>query len=229
MINNYHNKTHMLFLALLISLIFGGFAHADVTDQQVLVDKAKATFQGLIKKSDFTWIQENLQSAKGILIVPSMVKAGFVLGGSGGRAVLLTRDDKTGQWSEPGFYSIGSVTFGLQIGGEAAEVLMVVRTKKGLDKLLASSVKLGGDTSIAVGPIGGGAKSNVVADIISFSHSKGAYAGLNLEGAMIKVSDKWNEAYYDKAGVRPTDIFITKSVSNPGSKELREAVKKAEK
>ena len=106
---------------------------------------------------------------------------------------------------------------------------MVVRTKKGLDKLLSSSVKLGGDTSIALGPVGGGHKSNVVADIVSFSQSKGAYAGLNLEGAVIKVSDKWNEAFYNKPGVRPTDIFISQSVNNPGSKNLREAVKNAEK
>ena len=82
---------------------------------------------------------------------------------------------------------------------------------------------------MAVGPVGAGGKSSVVADIVSFAISKGAYAGLNLEGSVIKVSDKWHEAYYAKPGVRPTDIFIKQSVNNSGSEELRNAVKKAEK
>ena len=87
-------------------------------------------------------------------------------------------------------YFIGSVSFGLQIGGEAAEVIMMVRTQKAVDKLLTSSFKLGGDTSIAVGPVGGGAKSNVVANIFSFSRSQGAFAGLALDGSVITVRDK---------------------------------------
>lgn len=202
---------------------------AEASDQQALVDGAKSTFEGFVQDKEFAWIPENLPDLKGILIVPKLVKAGFVLGGSGGRAVLLTRDSKTGKWSEPGFYSIGSVSFGLQIGGEAAEVIMAVRSQGAVDRLLSSSVKLGADAGIAAGPVGGGAKTNVMADILSFSKAKGAFVGLSLEGSVVKVSDKWNEGYYDKPGVRPTDIFIKQSVSNPGSKTLREVVKKAEK
>ena len=225
-------ETNVFVFALTLCIALGSSispARAEVSDQQVLVDKALATFQGFMKNTEFTWIGENLHKSYGVLIVPSLLKAGFVLGGSGGRAVMLVRDEKTGQWSEPGFYSIGSVSFGFQIGGEAAEVIMVIRKQKGVDKLLSSSAKLGGDTSIALGPVGGGAKTDVVADIVSFSHSKGAYAGLSLEGSVVKISNKWNEGYYDKSGVRPTDIFISQSVSNPGSQKLREAVKKSEK
>ena len=219
-------------LAFVAILAVGGqmnASYAEATDQQALVDSAKSTFEGFVQDKEFSWLPENLHDLKGILIVPKLVKAGFVLGGSGGRAVMLTRDAKTGKWSEPGFYSIGSVSFGLQIGGEAAEVIMAVKSQGAVDRLLSSSVKLGADAGIAAGPVGGGAKANMMADILSFSKAKGAFVGLSLEGSVVKVSDKWNEGYYDKPGVRPTDIFIKQSVNNPGSKALIETVKAAEK
>ena len=94
-----------------------------------------------------------------------------------------------------------------------------------MDRLLTSSFKLGGDTSIAVGPVGGGAKANIVADILSFSRSQGAFAGLALDGSVITVRDKWNAAYYGQPA-SPVNILVTHSVSNPGSAELRKVVGK---
>ncbi len=173
-----------------------------------------------------SWLRDHLKETKGLLIVPSLLKGGYILGGSGGSGVLVVRDEKTGDWSEPAFYTMGSVTFGLQIGGEAAEVIMMVRTQRALDSLYASSFKLGGDTSVAAGPVGIGAKSNVVADFLSFTRSKGAYAGVSLEGAVIKIRNEWNRAYYGKE-VRPVDILAKRSVSNPGSADLRVALAKA--
>ena len=134
-------------------------------------------------------MHEHLQKAKGVLIYPQVLKAGFVLGGSGGTGVLLRRDERTGNWSNPGFYTMGAVSFGLQIGGESAEVILLVMSQKGMDSLLTSKFKLGGDVSIAAGPVGGGAKSDITADFISFAKSKGLYAGLNLEGSYIDVRD----------------------------------------
>ncbi len=216
--------------AVIISMLIVGFSMpsiaAEPVDQQGLVDKAHATFQSFMADSNMAYLKDHLREAKGLLIVPSMLKAGFFVGGSGGSGVLIVKNAKTGQWSQPAFYTLGSVSFGLQFGGEAAEVIMIVRTQKAVDKLLTSSFKLGGDTSIAVGPVGGGAKSNVVADIFSFSRSKGAFAGLALDGAVISTKDKWNTAYYGKA-VTPVDILVKRSVSNHGSKELRESVDKA--
>jgi len=195
-------------------------------EQQGLVDKARITFQSFMVDENMAWFREDLHKAKGLLIVPSLLKAGFVVGGSGGSGVLIVKDHKTGQWSQPGFYTLGSGTIGLQIGAEAAEVIMMVRTQKAVDKLLTSSFKLGGDTSIAVGPVGGGAKSNVMVDIVSYVRSKGAYAGISLEGAVIATRGKWNNAYYGKS-VTPFDILVQNSVSNPGSGELRKALSNA--
>jgi lipid-binding SYLF domain-containing protein len=195
-------------------------------DQQGLVDKARITFQSFMADENMAWFRDDLHKAKGLLIVPSLLKAGFVLGGSGGSGVLLVRNAETGQWSQPAFYTIGSVTFGFQIGGEAAEVIMMMRTQKAVDKLLTSSFKLGADISIATGPIGGGAKSNLMVDVISYTRSKGAYAGISLEGAVIATRDKWNKTYYGKT-VTPSDILVKNSAGNPGSGELREALSNA--
>jgi lipid-binding SYLF domain-containing protein len=227
-------KTRYRFASILSTVIIGtlivGFSMpakaAEPVDQQGLVDKARTTFQSFMADSNMVYLKNHLRDAKGLLIVPSMLKAGFFVGGSGGSGVLIVKNAKTGQWSQPAFYTLGSVSFGLQFGGEAAEVIMMVRTQKAVDKLLTSSFKFGGDTSIAVGPVGGGAKSNVMADIFSFSRSKGAFAGIALDGAVISTKDKWNNAYYGKA-VTPVDILVKHSVSNHGSKELRETVNKA--
>jgi lipid-binding SYLF domain-containing protein len=210
---------------LLSGLVFQGIA-AEPAEQQILVDKARITFQSFMSDKNMSWLHENLDQAKGLLIAPSVLKGGFIIGGSGGRGVLIVKDEKTSKWSQPGFYTLGSVTFGLQIGGEAAEVIMMVRSQKGIDKLLTTSFKLGGDTSVAAGPVGVGAKTSITADILSFARTKGAYAGANFEGAVIKTRDEWNQAYYGKP-VRPLDIFVKHTVSNPGSAELRTEIAKA--
>jgi len=162
------------------------------------------------------------------LIYPQVLKAGFVFGGSGGTGVLVVRDKKTNDWSQPAFYTLGSVTFGLQIGGEAAQVVVMAMSQKAVDSLLTSSLKLGGDMSVAAGPVGAGAKGNVTADFISFAKSKGLYAGVNLEGSSVNVRDKLNQAYYGKA-VTPVDILVNKEVSSKRSAELLAALKKATK
>ena len=200
---------------------------ADKEDAQGLVDKANVTFNAFMRDKDYSWIHEHIGKAKGVLIYPQVLKAGFILGGSGGTGVFLARDGK-GEWSQPIFYTIGSVSFGLQIGGEAAEVMVLCMSQKAVDALMTTQVKLGGDTSIALGPVGAGAKSNVVADFISFAKSKGIYAGLNLEGSVVGVRDSLNKAYYG-AALTPIQITVEKKAVNEGSAGLREALKKASK
>jgi len=219
----------VLFAIIISSMVFGCFissAVAEPAEQQLLVDKARVTFDTFMKDENQAWLKENLNQAKGLIIIPSLLKAGFFIGGSGGSGLLIVKDDKTGQWSQPAFYTLGAGSLGIQFGAEAAEIIMMVRTQKAVDKLFTSSFKLGGDTSIAVGPVGSGVKSNIVADILSFSRTKGAFAGISLEGSVISTKDKWNEAYYGKA-VNPVDIIVKRSVSNPGSEPLRTSVAKA--
>ncbi len=220
-------------VGLVLAVVFFGLsvqsaAAAGPVEQQGTVDKALVTFRNFYADKEMEWFHNNLKDAKALIIVPNLLKAGFILGGSGGSGVLVARDEQTGDWSQPAFYTIGSVTFGLQIGGESAEVIMMVRTQKALDGLLTTHFKLGGDASVAAGPVGVGTKADVTADVVSFAKSKGLFAGLNLEGSMVKVSDDSNKAYYGKA-VSPVDIIVKKAASNPGSTNLRQELKKAVK
>ena len=201
----------------------------DMRKAQGLVDRARVTFSGFMRDSNYGWLHKNVDHAKGVLIFPQILKGGFIWGGSGGTGVFMVRDERTGKWSDPAFYTLGSVTFGLQIGGESAQVVMVAMTKKAVDSLLSSSFKLGGDVSIALGPLGGGAKASadipsVTGDFVSFAKSKGLYAGLNLEGAVIAVRDGLNRGYYGK-GVRPADIIVMKDVRDSHSAGLRETLR----
>ncbi|HZD54931.1 MAG TPA: lipid-binding SYLF domain-containing protein [Candidatus Aquicultoraceae bacterium] len=200
----------------------------DAGEAQGIVDKSRVTFENFMRQKNFEWMQDNLKNVKGLLIFPQVLKAGFFLGGSGGTGVLVARDAGTGGWSQPAFYTLGAVSFGLQFGGEASETIVMVMTQKALDSLFTSKFKLGGDVSVAAGPVGAGAKSNVTADFISFSMAKGLFAGVSLEGAVIDVRDTLNEAYYGKK-VDPTDIIVKKAVSNGGSAALRDALGKAVK
>ena len=218
-----------IFVVGLLSLSYRPVIAADRYQAQGLVDRARVTFSEFMRDPNYTWVRENIDQAKGVLIFPQIIKGGFIWGGSGGSGVLLVRDGKTGNWSEPAFYTVGSVTFGLQIGGEAAQVVMLAMTQKAIDSLLSTSFKLGGDVSISLGPIGGGAKASadiptVTADFLTFAKSKGLYGGLNLEGAVIAVRDSLNAAYYGK-GIRPADIVVKQDVSNSKSAELRETLK----
>lgn len=219
----------------LMFLVLTGAASTAVDDaarQQVLVDRAALTLEKFINDPEMDWLQKNLPYAKGVFIVPTLVKAGFIWGGSGGNGVLLKRDQETNTWSPPGFYGMGSVSFGLQIGASVAEVVMLIMTRRGMESIYTSNVKLGGNASVAAGPIGIGAEGatsiTMSADMVSFIRAKGAYAGVSLDGALIKISQNANRAYYGRE-VRPVDIFVQRAVDNPGSAKLRGILKEASK
>ena len=190
------------------------------SEQQKLVSAAETTLSHFLHDPDMTWLQQNFHRAKAVMIAPEVAKAGFIFGGSGGRAVTLARDARTGKWVGPAFYTMATASVGFQAGISVSEVVTLVMSEKGLNSLLAPSVKLGGDASVAAGPIGAGAKSDVVSDFITFSRAKGIYGGLNLDGTVIAISNEWNEAYYGKKGILPPDILVRMSAHNKGADKL---------
>ena len=170
-----------------------------------------------------------LKNARGVLIYPQVLRGAFIFGVSGGSGVFLAHDLKANAWGGPAFYTIGEASFGLQAGGDASEVVLVVLSDRGLSSLLATSAKLGADAGVALGPLGAGAEAataNLSADIISYSRAKGLYAGISLEGAVVATRDALNKAYYGKE-VSPTDILVKRAVSNKKAAGLLSAVKKA--
>ena len=185
---------------------------------QVVVENANRTFTHFMMDPDMVWFRNNLDRARALLIVPKLGRGGFIIGGSGGRGLLLGRDSETGNWSQPAFYTMGSASFGLQIGGEQSEVIFVIMSNRGLDAMLSTKAQLGADMSVAAGPVGTGTRA-ATTDVLSFARSKGAFAGLTVEGSIINPDSARNTAYYSEA-VSPSDILIRHKVYNTHASEL---------
>lgn len=217
-----------------LAVVFSALAAESATGQEALkqeqmVEKAKMTFEKFVADPNVGWGPAQAKNVKGVLIVPQLLRGAFIFGGAGGSGVFLMRDAKTGTWSHPAFYTMGSASFGLQIGGDASEIVLLAMTTQGAETFLNSSFKLGGDVSIAAGPVGAGAKGQTTfqsADIMAYSMSKGVFAGISLEGVGVAVSGGANQAYYGE-GTRPTDILVTREAKNPHAADLVSAVSKA--
>lgn len=188
----------------------------------IIVDKATTVIKSFGADPHLGWFGDKLKDAKAVLVIPQTLQGAFIVGGSGGSGVLVARGTSSGDWGYPAFYTMGSLSVGLQVGAESSEVILLIMTDRGMEKLLTSSFKLGADTTIAVGPVGAGTSAHT-ADVLSYSRSKGAFLGMSLDGAVVKTRDKRNESYYGKV-VSPTDIIIRKSVTNPHADKLRQAI-----
>lgn len=219
----FKNVAAVLCAAMLLAGLAALPAQAAYTKQEALIDEALITFKRCVADPNMKWFREHLKNARGILIFPSFLKGAFLIGGEWGTGVLLVHDIKTGEWSQPVFYTMGSASIGLQIGAKSAEMILMIMTDKGTDALLATSIKLGADVSAAAGPVGVGAKVETV-DILAFSRSEGLFGGISVEGTVIMPRDDWNRAFYGR-DVRPVDIIIRKAVSNPKAEPLIRTVK----
>ena len=221
-----HRRTLTTALALLLSaaLFAAAPARAAGTEQQALVDKAELTLESFSRDPNMGAMRDYLKRARGVFIVPQLLRAGFIIGGSGGSGVLLARDQTTDAWSEPAFFSMGAGSIGFQIGADASEVVLLVMTEKGVDAILANNLRLGAGASIAAGPVGGGVgggtTANLGADLVSFNRAQGLYGGISVEGAVIAYRDGWNRDYYG-SNVSPTDIVVRRKVANAGADGLR--------
>ena len=210
MLRNLQRGAGVVLAAVVMSMLAVPAAQAQ-SEQQVLMAKAQTTLSNFVRDPEMSWIQKNLRRAKGVLITPEIVKVGFIFGGSGGRAVLLVHDTATNEWRGPAFYTLATASVGFQAGVSASENVTLVMTDKGVNTLLSPSMKVGGDASVAAGPVGAGASGDVTSDFISFARSKGVYGGLNLDGTVISVNNDWNDSFYGKH-VLPPDILVRGSV-----------------
>jgi SH3 domain-containing YSC84-like protein 1 len=210
--------------AALIALLLCGPGRAladDAGDAKNIINQAEATLKNFMNDPDMKWFGSHLQEAKGVYIVPKLTKGAFIFGVEGGNGVVLARDEKSGAWSEPVFYETSAASFGLQAGAQSSEAVVLIMTPKAVDSLLGNKIKLGADGSVAIGPKGGGADTNLTADFVTFTRAKGLYAGVSFDGASIRSRDELNAAYYGQ-DVRPSDIIIAhKAKPNANSKSLQ--------
>ena len=196
------------------------------TDQEEVVTKSRFTVEELLANPDELPIEEYLKQAKGVLVIPSLIKGGFILGAEGGNGVLMVRGSD-GTWSNPAFYTLVAGSFGLQIGGQVSEVIFTLMNDEAVTAILQDEFKFGGDLSVAVGHKGAGVEASSStafdADIYAFSKAVGLFGGGAIEGAKLITREEWNQGYYGD-GATPEAIVIERRFSNPQSAKLRDAL-----
>ena len=205
-------------------------AHAaDKLDAEELVTESEITVRKMWDHPDYAdYVRHYLKQAKAVVVVPSMLKGGFIIGGEGGSGIIMARAQNN-DWSYPAFLSVGSASIGFQIGGQSSEMLLIVMTGKGLQAILDDQVKVGGELTGAFGPYGGGASAstttNMDADIIAYSIAKGVFVGASLEGTALIPRESLNREYYGRS-VSPHEIVLNGVVGNPQADELRATLKR---
>ena len=168
--------------------------------------------------------QDLLDKAKCVVVIPSVVKAAFVVGGSYGRGAMVCRSGNnfTGQWGAPAMYVLEGGSFGFQIGGQATDFVLLVMNAEGANSLLNSKVKIGGNISAAAGPVGRSAEADtdayMRAQILTYSRSRGLFAGVSLEGASLHPDNEGNEQLYGHK-INAKDIVIGRGTQTPEAAE----------
>src|SRR5882757_1722578 len=206
-----------LVLALVVlGLAATSFAADDADNKAADRVKTAATVLEEIQAAPDTGIPDEVMgSAECVAVVPSMLKAGFVFGGQYGRGVASCRTVKG--WSDPAFFTVQGGSFGLQIGGQAVDLIMLVMNQRGMETLLNSKFKLGADASVAAGPVGRHAAADtdwkMRAQVLSYSRARGIFAGLELNGAVVGQDKDATREFYGR--MVPFKTSLTGTVPAP--------------
>jgi SH3 domain-containing YSC84-like protein 1 len=210
-------KTMKNVLLLLLLVGLAGSSFAATQDDNPAADRVKAAatvLEEIQATPDVGIPDEVMGSAECVAVVPSMLKAGFMFGAQYGRGVASCRTAKG--WSDPAFFSIEGGSFGLQIGGQAVDLVMLIMNHKGMDHLLSSKFKLGADATVAAGPVGRHAAADtdwkMRAQVLSYSRARGVFAGLELNGAVVRQDRQSTRDFYGR--MQPFSASL-ESVSSP--------------
>lgn len=164
--------------------------------------KASETLTELVQTPDDRIPEHILQRAEAIVVIPNLIKGGFIVGAENGKGVMSIRDTKTGGWSAPSFVAITGGSVGWQIGAQAVDLVLLVMNKDGVDDLLKSEFKLGAEGSVAAGPVGRTAQAatdaRMGAKILAYSRAKGVFAGLSLQGSSLRDDKDANQDVYGR-------------------------------
>ena len=192
-----------------------------------LVARATDTVEGFRTDPALVRFSGYMRGARGIVVLPSVVKAGFVGAAEVGNGVLLARG-ADGTWSDPAFYTLGAASVGLQIGIQYTEMVFILKSDRAVRSVIEHQGKLGADLGLSVGLVGAGMEAstttNLGVDIVALTNSIiGAYGGASFEGAVLARRMDLNTAYYG-AGATPQAIVIERSLKNPGANPLKAAL-----
>jgi lipid-binding SYLF domain-containing protein len=211
-------------IVLSLCLFAPAFSNAGVSEE-AKVQASTSVIKEIMEIPESAIPPSLLCSAHGIAIFPDLLKAGFIFGGRYGCGVLLVRNED-GTWSNPVFFRLIGGSFGWQIGAESTDVILVLKSIRSLNAISGGKFTLGGDASIAAGPVGRQAEAAtdvlLTAEILSYSKSRGLFLGLSLEGAAIQVDYGSTAAFYNVPGLLPVDILKNGNMPAPASAvELR--------
>jgi lipid-binding SYLF domain-containing protein len=197
------------------------FAADDQKKQEDRLENAGQVMSEILNMPD-SIPHDLLDRTKCVVVVPSVLKAAFVVGGSYGRGAMVCRsgEDFTGPWGAPAMYALEGGSFGFQLGAQATDFVFLIMNKHGATSLLHSKVKLGGDASVAAGPVGREAEADtdayMRAEILTYSRSRGLFAGISLEGSTLRPDGDANEALYGRK-ISASEIVIGPSPSTPAA------------
>lgn len=199
----------------------------DLSDARAEIANAVAVVETVRNDANFTKdLEPYLQRARGVMVIPSYYKGGFIIGGSYGVGLLMVRDDQ-GKLTPPAFYSVVGGSVGLQIGGQRAQMILMIMTENGLNSVLSDNFKMGASAGVSFATVGANIEAstttNMDADIIAFAHSQGAYGGGVFEGAGLVFRDSWNRAVYGP-NASPKAILFDRRWILPDADNLHRAL-----
>jgi lipid-binding SYLF domain-containing protein len=217
-----------VFLTGLLLALSSGLLLADKATDERLANAAKA-FDEIMSAPDKGIPGSVLDKAECVVVVPGMKKGGFIVGGSFGRGAVSCRNKAKGGWGAPAMVELGGGSVGFQIGADATDVVMLIMDRSGMDSLLKSKFTLGGDASVAAGPVGRASAAEtdaaMKAKILSYSRSRGAFAGVSLQGTTLNQDEDANKAVYGKQ-LQSTEILGGGVVTPPSAKPLTDILTK---
>jgi len=216
-----HLNTGLNFIVI-VFVLFGGVCAYAGYNENSKIESATEVLQEIMEVPETSIPISLLKNAYGVAVIPGVVKAGFIIGGRGGRGILVVRmPDKT--WTNPTFVTIAGASVGFQVGAQSTDVILVFKSRKSIDGIIKGKFTLGADASIAAGPVGrqAGASTDIQfqAEILSYSRSRGIFAGVSLEGSALQIDNEYNEGFYGESGITADRIFSDQGLKAPAVAE----------
>jgi SH3 domain-containing YSC84-like protein 1 len=192
----------LMYARLLVATVLGASLLPAASVASKRLDAATVAFKEVMATPDRSIPQDLLERAECVIIVPDVKRAAFVFGAKYGKGFFICRNKSGVGWSAPGAIRIEGANFGLQIGVAETDVFMLIMNDKGMNRLLSTKFTLGGDASAAAGPVGRSTQAEtdaaMTAEILTWSRSRGLFAGVSLSGATLREDSDWNQQLYDK-------------------------------
>jgi len=216
-------------VAFMLTIVLSGFLFTSAKCQEKQQDKIDASTKVL---KDFSEMKgkipaQLLQITQGIIVVPKLINAGFVVGGKRGRGIAMIKN-ADGTWSDPLFVTITGGSVGFQAGIQSVDLVLIFKNRSTLENIGEGTVTLGGNISVAAGPVGRSSEAKtdykLDAEVYSYSRSKGLFAGISLGGSAITVDDEANKAFYGKS-VDAKTVFSTPQTTDPSVQQLKDQLK----